>query len=210
MDSPPVPRHEAIEWLLAARQGDAAALDQLWRSCRDYLRLAAAQELPRELRAKVSPSDVVQDTLTAAQENLGQFRGQTDAELHAWLRTILRREAVRVRRRFLESEKRDLRREVTLGPDQDVSGIESVALEIHATPWRQLASDESIRALRSLIEALPEDYQRVVIARAFERRSFLQIALESNRTEGAVRKLWLRALRRLAQEWSAHDSRPLE
>ena len=82
MDTPTIKAGQAQDWLAAARNGQPDALDQLWSQCRDYLRLAATRELSSELRAKLSPSDIVQETLTAAQQSLGQFRGTTDEELH--------------------------------------------------------------------------------------------------------------------------------
>ena len=38
---------------------------------------------------RLDPSDIVQQTLLKAHENLNGFRGKTDAELQAWLRAIL-------------------------------------------------------------------------------------------------------------------------
>lgn len=186
------------------------ALDRLWRSCRDYLRLAAAKELAPELRAKVSPSDVVQDTLTAAQENLHQFRGQSNAELHGWLRAILHRELVKAQRRFVIAEKRDIRREVALDAAAVVPGADAAFQGQHATPCRELVSKERAAILNRTIEGLSQDYRRVVIERAYQRRSFADIARDLGRSEAAVRKLWLRGLEQLAREWPADDSQPLE
>ena len=41
------------------------------------------------LRARLDPSDIVQQTLLIAHEKRTQFRGRSDAELAAWLRSIL-------------------------------------------------------------------------------------------------------------------------
>ena len=49
----------------------------------------ASTQIEHRLQPRVSPSDVVQETMLRAHKNFGQFRGATEAELLAWLRQIL-------------------------------------------------------------------------------------------------------------------------
>ena len=56
---------------------------------RPYLRVLARANLDPRLRAKVDPSDVVQDAFVRAVRAADQYRGTTDAELAGWLRQIL-------------------------------------------------------------------------------------------------------------------------
>ena len=66
---------------------------------RDYLRLLARLQLDLRLRGMMDPSDIVQQTLLKAHENLKGFRGKTDAELQAWLRAILAQELAKIARK---------------------------------------------------------------------------------------------------------------
>jgi RNA polymerase sigma-70 factor (ECF subfamily) len=56
---------------------------------RAYLALLARLHLDPDLRHRVDPSDIVQQTLLEAHQKRTQFRGGSDAELAAWLRQIL-------------------------------------------------------------------------------------------------------------------------
>ena len=68
---------------------DAKASGWALEPYRDYLRLLARMQMSRQLQAQLDASDVVQLTLLKAHEKIGQFRGQTEAELAGWLRRIL-------------------------------------------------------------------------------------------------------------------------
>ena len=100
--------------LAAARRGSGEALGQLLESCRNYLLLVSNQELGTDLQAKVGGSDVVQQTFLEAKENFGKFRGQTEAELLAWLRRILLDNLANVERHYRGTARRQVRREVPL------------------------------------------------------------------------------------------------
>ena len=50
------------------------------------------------------------------------------------------------------------------------------------------------------IESLPADYREVVVLRNLQGLSHAEVAVRLNRTESAVRMLWLRALKQLRQQ----------
>src|SRR5438067_1820175 len=104
-----------------ARSEAPGALDRLLESYRNYLRLLARTGIDASLRGKADPSDLVQETLLKAHRHFGQFQGQTEAELAAWLRRILARNLTDLVRRF-KAEGRRRARECPLG---DVLGRSS-------------------------------------------------------------------------------------
>src|SRR6516225_2281323 len=88
---------------------DQVALPKL-ESYRPYLRLLARASLGPRLQAKLDASDLVQDVLKQAVEAREQFRGQSAAELAAWLRQILVRKMANLARDWHRA-RRDVRRE---------------------------------------------------------------------------------------------------
>src|SRR5438477_3960739 len=89
-----------------ARRQAPGALERLLESFRNYLRLLARTGIDASLRGKADPSDLVQETLLKACQAFGQFRGQTEAEMAAWLRKILARNLADLVRRYRTSEAR--------------------------------------------------------------------------------------------------------
>src|SRR5262245_54589341 len=94
-----------------ARAGDNPALGQLLEMYRSYLTLLARLEIGRRLQGKVDSADLVQETFLAAHQNFGQFRGDNEPELAAWLRQILASRVAKLVRRYLSARKRDVRLE---------------------------------------------------------------------------------------------------
>ncbi|MHC4341140.1 MAG: sigma factor [Planctomycetota bacterium] len=84
---------------------------------RNYLRFLGHDGVEGALRAKVDASDIVQEVLIRAQERFGQFEGSTEAELLAWLRTILAREIVDHARRHRGWERSPTARRVSMHRD---------------------------------------------------------------------------------------------
>ena len=97
-----------------ARRQSPGVLDRLLESYRNYLRLLARTGIDASLRGKADPSDLVQETLMKAHQHFGQFQGQTEMELVAWLRRILTRNLADLVRRFKAAGARTVGREQSL------------------------------------------------------------------------------------------------
>src|SRR5437762_9115764 len=80
---------------------------------RNYLRLLARMQVDPALRGKVDPSDVVQIAMLRAHENIRQYRGTSEPEWKAWLRTILAN-TIREEARKFQAAMRDRYRERSL------------------------------------------------------------------------------------------------
>ncbi len=189
--------------IAAARGGCEQALNRLFAACRPYLLTVANQSLPDELRAKLGGSDLVQDTLMQVRGNFARFHGSTEQELLAWLRGALLNNVHAQTRRYLGTQKREARREVSL--DQGLSGAEHEGL-VDGAAWcpdcQVLADEEAIR-LNASLERLSADYRRVIELRNWEGRPFTKIGEAMGRSPEAARKLWARAIEQLRVELKA-------
>lgn len=187
---------DAAHRLGEARTGSREALGQALEACRDYLLRVANDELGSGLEAKGGASDIVQQTFLEAQRDFAQFHGATEDELLAWLRRLLLHNVADFTRRYRRTRKRQLGREVAFADD-------STAPEPTAdtpSPSSHARADEHRELLEQALARLPEDYRRIMVLRYQEERSFEEIARLMQRSENAVRKLWLRAVERLRQQ----------
>jgi RNA polymerase sigma-70 factor (ECF subfamily) len=196
-----VPQDEYQRLLSAARTGSRDALGQLLELFRPYLVVVTKGNLDGALRAKVRSSDVVQDSLVNACAHFEQFRGNSPAELQAWLGKILTNRLAYLRRHFLGTDKRQLAREVALERDGD-SDLGQRRLEEPMThpsdsPSQHAARREEQEAVVKAVARLPEDYQKVLHLRTREQLSFEEIGRLLNRSPDAARMLWGRAVEAL-------------
>jgi RNA polymerase sigma-70 factor (ECF subfamily) len=192
--------HGAAQWFHAARAGSREALGRLLEAARQYLVTIARQELEAELRAKNSPSDLVQETFVEAQRAFGNFQGETEAELLAWLRQLLLHRVGKLRRSFRDTQKRRLTREVALGGDSSSDGPAAALAANVLSPSGQAMEHEQDQALQAALARLPEDYRRVIILRYQDQLPFEEIGRLLQRSPDAARKLWARAVEWLQEE----------
>jgi RNA polymerase sigma-70 factor, ECF subfamily len=197
---------EVDECIRLAQQGCSHSLGHLYKQCHRYLLLIANRELDVQLRAKLGPSDVVQETMLKAQRSFEGFAGSTDGELRAWLRKILLNTVRDMARRYKSGSKRDVHRErelYSLLADQP----DSPAMLRAETPSQVLMAAEHAHTLRAAVQQLPADYRQVILLRNIERLPFNEIGEVMQRSGEAARKLWLRAIDRLRELLGASNER---
>jgi RNA polymerase sigma-70 factor (ECF subfamily) len=194
------PPNDVIDHLAAARAGSRDALGQVLENYRAYLLLIANRELDPEIRAKGGASDLVQETFLEAQRDFGRFQGTTGGQLQAWLQEILQHNVANFVRHYRYTAKRAVGREVRLDAETP-SGQQAAEPAMETpSPSGHAVAREQAEQIEEAVARLPEDYRRVVQLRYQEGRSFQEIAQALDRSENAVRKLWLRAIERLQQE----------
>jgi RNA polymerase sigma-70 factor (ECF subfamily) len=201
--------HDSVTHLLAAvRAGNAARQGELLVRYERWLRVLAHVQIESRFNGKFDTEDIVQQTLLEAVRALPQFRGTTEAELLAWLRQVLAHVLAHEVRRWGGTLKRDLGREVPLEQSIAESSrrLRDVVAAPGPSPSRCASEHEQELLLAEALARLPEDYRQVVLLRHIEGLSHEEAARRMNRTPGAVRMLWVRALARLKELADALDS----
>lgn len=182
--------------LADARSGDASAVGSLLDEYRDYLLLIANQQIDRKIQGKVGGSDIVQESMLAAQQGFSQFEGDTPEQLMAWLRQILLHDVYEVGRHYKKTAKRHVDREVPL--THEFKAISPI-VDPKNTPKTDALIREDASRLREAMQQLPADYRRVLELRNWEQLTFAQVGEQMDRSEDAARKLWTRAILHLQQ-----------
>lgn len=195
--------------ITASTQGDSQAKDDLFGQVKDFLQLMADKHLDGNLRHKVAPSDIVQQTFCNAVRNLDNFRGSSAAEFHGWLKVIVVNE-VKNARRDLHAAKRDVSREKAIETDRSRIGDWKYPTDDTPTPSSHALAEEQVENFYVILNQLSPDYSQVIQLRSIDQLSFKDISDKMGRTENAVSKLWYRAVvsfENLLKESEAFKSR---
>jgi RNA polymerase sigma-70 factor (ECF subfamily) len=194
----------AEQLLAEARNGRGDSLGALLELYRNYLYLLARTQIDLHLQARANPSDVVQETFLQACGHFGQFRGNSEKELLSWLRRILVHNLARLVERQVKAQKRNVRREVSLERYQTLlhqssQHFEDALVSQCSSPSVQAQRRELATLVADQLAQLPPAYREVIVLRNLEGLAFDEVARRMDRTPGAVRILWLRALEQLRQ-----------
>lgn len=201
---------EIDQLFASARAGSSSCLGRLLTLYSNYLKLLIAAQLDDRLRVRVSPSDIVQETFFEAHRDFHQFRGQSTGEFVAWLRKILVNNLLHVVEQHLMAEKRDVRREISLEQigkrlEQSTARLDSLLAQPGDSPSSHAQRNEQEIMLADALAELPGDYREVILLRHIEGLPFEDVARRMDRSSGAVRMLWLRALERLRKTFPERE-----
>jgi RNA polymerase sigma-70 factor (ECF subfamily) len=205
MDAEAKPDPEQL--LAEARRGRGESLGRLLERYRNYLALLARTQIDLTVQGRVDASDLVQETFLDACRDFPQFRGTSEIEWVAWLRKVLICNLARVVQQQVMAQKRTARREVSLEQhlaalDRSSARIEAALVGRHSSPSGHAQRRERATLVADQLARLGADHREVIVLRNLEGLPFAEVARRMDRSPGAVRVLWVRAvdqLRRLLQ-----------
>ena len=143
---------------------------------RSYLLVLARMQLTPQLRRKLDPSDVVQQTLLEAHEDRASCRATTLREQAGWMRKILAHNLANLVRDY-RREKRDIGREREWEASIDGSAVrlEKWLAAEQPSPSQNAEKDEERLHLADALAALCEEEQEVLLLRHCEGKTLAEI-----------------------------------
>lgn len=167
---------------------------------RQYLLLLARLHVGRELRSKLDPSDIVQQSLLDAHRHRDQFRGETPEQRMAWLRQILANNLANAIK-HISRGKRDHARECSLQQtiDESSAQLEMLLAADHSSPSLRAQKDEDLLRLSEAIDQLSDEQREVLLLHHCRGLSLGEIAEQLGKTKKSVAGHLQRGVRRLRE-----------
>jgi RNA polymerase sigma-70 factor (ECF subfamily) len=187
---------ETHRLLAQARAGDRQAFEQLCARHRPQLRRFIALRLDKQLRARVDPSDVVQETQLEVLRRLPDFLRRQPMPFSLWLRKTAYERLLKVRRHHLQAAQRSVADEVPL-PARSSALLAQQLLAGGSTPSQQFDRREAVRCVRQALAQLAERDREILLLRIFDELSNQEAAHLLGIDPAAASQRFGRALLRL-------------
>ena len=194
------PTPDTEELLRRAGQGDREARQSLLGRHRERLKQMVAVRLDRRLAARVDPSDVVQEALLDAAQELSDYLRQRPLPFYPWLRQLAWERLIELHRRHLQAQRRSVKREEPLAPhlsDQSAMQLADRVLARQSSPSDRAVRSELRLRVRAALDRLGERDREILVLRHLEQLSTKETAAVLRLSEGGVKIRHLRALERL-------------
>jgi len=172
-----------------ARDGDEAALNDLFERYSKRLRIWAHGRLPLWARGPADTQDVVQDTLLQVVRKLDQFEPRHEGAFLGYVRQTLRNN---ITDRIRQAQRR--------GPSEPLASSKSSPAP---SPYDMAEASELMDRYESALEGLKPDQREAIIARIELRLSWPEVAAALNKPSVPAAQMAVRrSLVRLAQDMS--------
>jgi RNA polymerase sigma-70 factor (ECF subfamily) len=186
---------ETLKLLKRIRAG-SPAFDALFERHRESLRQAVALRFDPVLRARVDPSDVVQEAQMEAFRRLPDYLARQPMPFHLWLRKMAQERLIMARRKHVVASCRAVGHELPLPSHSSVVLAQQV-LASGGSPSQPVIQEELVARVRQAISELPDNDREMLLMRTYEGLSYDEIACVLEIEPTAARKRYGRALIRL-------------
>lgn len=177
------------------RAGNREAFERLFERHRPALRDFVDLRLDPRVRARIDPSDVVQETQMEAFRRLGDYLKRRPVPFRVWLRKTAY-DRLTKSRRFHAAARRSVGREAAL-PDRSSLVLARQFLAAGPSPSQRFAQRELARRVRQAVDQLDAVDREILLMRNVEELPYEEIGCLLELNPAAARKRYGRALLRL-------------
>ena len=186
------------ELIAKAKSGCKSSRGRAFEGYRRYLKTLARINCPGLLRTRTDPSDLVQETFLRAHQKFEAFRGNTEAELACWLRSVLASQLAKSREfHFAQKRSVQLEEHVSQMLSESSVALDQIFPMVGPSPSEDAENREAVVVVANAIEDLSQDYRDVILLRHVRGLPYSEVAIEMQRSIDSVKKLWVRALAQL-------------
>lgn len=195
MHEPDPDSGETLRLLERIRAG-SPAFDALFERHRGLLRQAVALRFDPVLRARVDPSDVVQEAHMEAFRRLPDYLARQPMPFRLWLWKMAQERLIMARRKHVIASCRAVGHELPLPSRSSVTLAQHV-LASGGSPSQPVIQEELADRVRQAISELPDNDREILLMRTYEGLSHDEIACVLEIETAAARQRYGRALMRL-------------
>jgi RNA polymerase sigma-70 factor (ECF subfamily) len=191
------------------RQHDQDALVEFLAERRLPLLAFIGRQLGPTLRGKVEPDDIVQEVSVDCLRSFAEV-DLSERDPFGWLCQVAERRIIDAHRHFVGAQKRSAGREqpLDLSPDRTgQGGLVDLLVVSMTSPSAAFSRNEKEYQLLAALDQIPEEGRQALRMRYVQGLPSKVIAEEMGKTDGAVRVLLTRSLKRL-QELLGPDAAP--
>lgn len=176
-----------------ARAGDEEALERMLTAWRGRLKVVARRQL-KGVQARVDTSDVVQEGLIQAWQDIPKFQARSEGEFRSWIRRVAKGRLANTRR-YHRAERRSVREEA-----------DARCLPRQHQPTSDSAYDsDEFAMVRQELDGLSDRMKAAVEGHYLEGRTFADLADTLGCTPGGARTLCERGLRKIRRRLQGLD-----
>lgn len=182
------------------KEGDRSVLSELFELHRQRLKVMVRLRMDRRIVGRVSPSDVLQETMLEATRRIDAYLDKPNMPFHLWLRFLAGQQLLTAHRRHLGTKRRNAAQEINIygGTPQATSEYIAAQLVGHLTsPSQAVARDEIREKLQAALNQMDPIDREILTLRHFEEFSNNEVALLLDLKKSAASNRYVRALQRL-------------
>lgn len=183
------------------RGGDPRALATLFDEYRDRLRRMVELRMDARLRARLDPSDVVQEAFLDVARDLDAYLSEPKLPPLLWLRLHVGRRLTTLHRQHLGTRMRDAGLEISLyqgaSPEASSAALASMLLGRYTSPTQAAQRAERLLRVQEALNSLDPIDREVLALRHFEQLGRAEAAQVLGISQETGAKRYFRALKRL-------------